>query len=305
MTEKQSPPVMTTAPFYYYSAPAFYYYSPPAMVNFEAPAPAPISLPLTVKVRSVWAHNLEEELNLIDSLLPSFPLAAVDTEFPGTIHRPLAPVYMLTNNDKYALLKANVDELPLIQLGLTLFDADGRLPGYVWEFNFREFDLRRHRHAPESIDFLRSKGVDFARTRRDGVDAAKFGPRLRRLIRAGLGREGLVTFSGAYDLAYLLKMVYSDRDNGLPPNVEVFEFIVKSMIGYSLYDVKEMAKHCPCDLRGGLEVVAGKLGLRRDVGEAHQAGSDSLLTCQMFMRMRERYFVDDGQLKAIAGVPVC
>uniref|UniRef100_J3MIV7 Uncharacterized protein n=1 Tax=Oryza brachyantha TaxID=4533 RepID=J3MIV7_ORYBR len=65
-----------------------------------------------------------------------------------------------------------------------------------------------------------------------------------------------------------------------------------------------MARLCPCDLRGGLECVAGKLGVLRAAGVAHQAGSDSLLTCQMFTRMRERYF-DDDTLTAVAGVPPC
>ncbi|OEL15787.1 hypothetical protein BAE44_0023196 [Dichanthelium oligosanthes] len=79
---------------------------------------------------------------------------------------------------------------------------------YVWEFNFREFDVRRHRHASESIAMLRAKGVDFDRTRRHGVGAAKFGPRLQKWLRAGLGRAGVVTFSRGYDLAYLVKVMY-------------------------------------------------------------------------------------------------
>lgn len=146
----------------------------PMTIETTAAAAAAARSPEIVKVRSVWAHNLDEEANLIESLFPSFRLAAVDTEFPGTVHRPSAPAYTLTRKQKYALLKKNVDELHLVQLGLTLFDAGGRLPDlgtggaarYVWEFNFREFDLRRHAHAPESIALLRSKGVDFDRTRR-------------------------------------------------------------------------------------------------------------------------------------------
>ncbi|KAF0907876.1 hypothetical protein E2562_022280 [Oryza meyeriana var. granulata] len=284
--------------------------------------PAPVALPFRalttmarspgiVKVRSVWAHNLEKEVELINSLLSSFRFAAVDTEFPGTVHRPSVPAYTLTAKDKYALMRANVDELHLVQLGLTVFDADGRLPDlgtrgavqFVWEFNFREFDLRSHRHAPESIEFLRSKGVDFDRTRQDGVDAAAFGTRLRKWLRGGLGRAGLVTFSGAYDLAYLVKMVYGGSYR-LPGNAAVFERVVKAAVGKTLYDVKEIARHCPSDLRGGLECVAGKLDVRRAVGDAHQAGSDSLLTCQMFMRMRERYF-DQDERTTVAGIRPC
>jgi CCR4-NOT transcription complex subunit 7/8 len=262
-----------------------------------------------VVVRSVWAHNLREEVELIESLLRRYRYAAVDTEFPGTVYRPKVPTYALTAEKKYALLKANVDELHLIQLGLTLFDAAGRLPDlgtgvqYVWEFNFREFDVRRHRHAQESIALLRSKGVDFDRTRRDGIDAAAFGPRLRKLLRGGLGDAGVITFSGAYDLAYLVKMMLGSGYK-LPATPAEFESVVKAMIRKRLYDVKEMARRCPrdVDLRGGLDRVAGKLDVRRAVGEAHQAGSDSLLTCQTFIKIRERYFVGDDDLTTVAGI---
>ncbi|OEL13425.1 putative CCR4-associated factor 1-like protein 2, partial [Dichanthelium oligosanthes] len=114
-----------------------------------------------VEVRQVWAHNFDTEAELIKSLLPNFPYVAVDTEFPGTVYRPAGAAYTLTPERRYELLRQNVDALDLIQLGLTLFDSAGQLPPcggatwYVWEFNFREFDVRRHRHAPESIAMLR------------------------------------------------------------------------------------------------------------------------------------------------------
>ncbi|KAL6880612.1 hypothetical protein ACP4OV_012177 [Aristida adscensionis] len=266
------------------------------------PPPAAAAAAAPVEVRQVWAHNFDAEARLIESLLPRFRYAAVDTEFPGTVYRPAGPAYTLSPEKRYALLKANVDELDLIQLGLTLFDGGaGAAARHVWEFNFREFDVRRHRHAPESIAMLRTKGVDFARTRREGVDAAAFGPRLRRWLRAGLGRAGVVTFSGGYDLAYLVKMVYG-RGYALPAEAPEFEAVAKALLRRKVFDVKEMARRCPRDLRGGLERVAGKLDVARAVGEAHQAGSDSLLTCQTFMEMRERYFDDDDKLAMVAGV---
>ena len=121
--------------------------------------------PPRVEVRRVWAHNFDAEARLIESLLPGFRYAAVDTEFPGTVYRPAGAAYTLTPERRYELLRQNVDALDLIQLGLTLFDAGGGLPAAgpggaaprcVWEFNFREFDVRRHRHAPESIALLRA-----------------------------------------------------------------------------------------------------------------------------------------------------
>uniref|UniRef100_K3ZZU4 poly(A)-specific ribonuclease n=1 Tax=Setaria italica TaxID=4555 RepID=K3ZZU4_SETIT len=280
--------------------------APPCGLATARQIPAP-----RVEVRQVWAHNFDAEAKLIESLLPKFRYAAVDTEFPGTVYRPAGAAYMLTPERRYELLKQNVDALDLIQLGLTLFDSGGRLPSLggggggparcVWEFNFREFDVRRHRHALESIAMLRAKGVDFDRTRRHGVDAAAFGPRLRKWLRAGLGRAGIVTFSGGYDLAYLVKVIYGPGYE-LPGTAAQFEGVARSLLRRRLFDVKEMARLCPADLRGGLDSVAGKLNVGRAVGEAHQAGSDSLLTCHTFMKMRESYFDDDGKLAVVAGV---
>ncbi|KAL6646989.1 hypothetical protein ACP70R_014426 [Stipagrostis hirtigluma subsp. patula] len=304
-TPEQMMAMSTTAvpPGVVWGLPAAPQMPPLSLPPFKTAAAAP-----RVVVRQVWPHNFEEEAKLIESLLPRFRYAAVDTEFPGTVYRPAAPAYMLTPEKLYALLKANVDELDLIQLGLTLFDAGCRLPDlgagaavrHVWEFNFREFDVRRHRHAPESVAMLRAKGVDFGRTRREGVRAAAFGPRLRKWLRAGLGRAGVVTFSGGYDLAYLVKVMFGPGYK-LPATAPEFEAVAKALLRRKLFDVKEMARHCPSDLRGGLESVAGKLDVARAVGEAHQAGSDSLLTCQTFIKMRERYF-DDDKLTMVAGM---
>ncbi|CAL5078525.1 unnamed protein product [Urochloa decumbens] len=288
----------------------------PLPTTFPSPYPAaafakPIPRPPRVEARQVWAHNFESEARLIESLLPKFRYAAMDTEFPGTVYRPAGAAYTLTPARRYELLKRNVDALDLIQLGLTLFDSGGRLPllpgggAAVWEFNFREFDVLHHRHAPESIAMLRASGVDFSRTRRYGVDAAAFGPRLRKWLRAGagagLGRAGLVTFSGGYDLAYLVKAVYGPGYR-MPATAAEFEGVARSLIRRPLFDVKEMARLCPADLRGGLDSVAAKLDVSRAVGEAHQAGSDSLLTCHTFVKMRECYFDDDGKLAKVAGV---
>ncbi|WVZ62052.1 hypothetical protein U9M48_011840 [Paspalum notatum var. saurae] len=282
---------------------------------WQAPPQLPFAPPprveVEVEVRQVWAHNLEQESRLIESLLPKFPYMAVDTEFPGTVHRPAGPVHGLTAEERYDLLRRNVDDLHLIQIGLTLFDSGGRLPGlggaaapatrYVWEFSLREFDVRRHLHAPESIAMLRDKGVDFGRTRERGVDAAALGPRLRKWLRAGLGRAGVVTFSGGYDMAYLVKMAFGDGYK-MPKKAEEFEGVAKALLRRRrLFDVKEMAGHCPGDLRGGLSTVAAKLGVERAVGEAHKAGSDSLLTCHVFMKMKECFFGDDNELTRLAG----
>jgi CCR4-NOT transcription complex subunit 7/8 len=232
---------------------------------------------------------------------------AVDTEFPGTVYRPAAPTHTLKLEERYKLLRSTVDALDPIQLGLTLFDVGGHLPSlsdgatatatrYVWEFNFREFDVRRHRHAPKSIVALWARGVDLDWTRRHGEDAAAvFGPRLRKWVRVELGRAGVVTASGGYDLAYLVKLMFGPGFR-MPASAAEFEVVAGVLLHRrSMFDVREMARLCPTDdLRCGLDSVAEKLNVARAAGQAHQAGYDSLLTCYTFVQLREICFDDDG-----------
>jgi CCR4-NOT transcription complex subunit 7/8 len=59
-------------------------------------------------------------------------------------------------------LKANLDMLKLIQLVLTFTDASGGLLtcgigcGYVWQFNFKEFDLASDVYASDATELLKS-----------------------------------------------------------------------------------------------------------------------------------------------------
>ncbi|KAG6493831.1 hypothetical protein ZIOFF_048834 [Zingiber officinale] len=253
----------------------------------------------TVQIREVWAENLEAEFSLIREIVDDFPYVAMDTEFPGIVCRPLGNFH--SNSDfNYATLKANVDMLKLIQLGLTFSDDLGNLPtcgtdrGCIWQFNFREFDVQRDISASDSIDLLCQSGIDFQKNVDKGIDAQRFA---ELLMSSGIVLNDSVhwvTFHSGYDFGYLLKLLTCQN----LPDTQVGFFKLIKIYFPTVYDIKHLMKFCN-SLHGGLNKLAELLEVER-VGICHQAGSDSLLTSCAFRKLKESFF--NGSTEKYAGV---
>ncbi|CAA0813988.1 Probable CCR4-associated factor 1 homolog 11 [Striga hermonthica] len=251
-------------------------------------------------VRQVYEYNADKEFQLIQQCLPFFPLAALDTEFPGTIYHPpdgLVPGHLLPPAAFYSLMKKNIDALNLIQIGLTLSDAAGNLPSlgthhrYIWQFNLCDFDRHFHPHDPKSISLLQRQGIDFDTNRLAGIHSIDFGNRFwsSGLADRSFGPVSWITFHGPYDLGFLIKALSGGQR--LPENLHGFLHLVSTCFGTRVYDVKSMIGSF--GLHGGLERVAKSLNLGRAAGRSHQAGSDSLLTMHVFLELRRRLLEAD------------
>uniref|UniRef100_F1KRQ7 poly(A)-specific ribonuclease n=1 Tax=Ascaris suum TaxID=6253 RepID=F1KRQ7_ASCSU len=244
-----------------------------------------------VKIRDVWANNLEEEFARIREVIREYPFVAMDTEFPGVVATPLGQ-FKSKEDFNYQQVSCNVNMLKLIQVGFTLTDKDGSLPpsGDVWQFNF-QFSLNDDMYSQESVELLRSAGIDFSRHLVEGIRMADFG---ELLTTSGLIVDEHVTwltFHSGYDFGYLMRSIMLQE---LPKEESQFFQFHKTLFPRS-YDIKMLMKQpgpVSAKLRGGLQEVADQLQVVR-TGKQHQAGSDSLLTAQTFFKIKQRFFEDN------------
>jgi CCR4-NOT transcription complex subunit 7/8 len=245
------------------------------------------------EIRDVWASNLEEEMSNIIAVSHDYPFVAMDTEFPGTVADG-SPLHF----DPYLMFKANVDELKLIQLGLTFTDAQGNLPDgcATWQFNFK-WSLTADKHASSSISLLKQSGIDFGRFQSEGIDIARFGS---LFLTSGIPYNPSIhwiAFHSIYDFGYLVKSLVNAP---LPAKEEGWLTLLRDLFP-SIYDVKYMAGVLSSwAWQGGLQRLAGEEGVVR-YGPQHQAGSDSLLTAGVFFRVTQRRAPTPEALRRFVG----
>ena len=103
-------------------------------------------------------------------------------------------------------------------------------------------------------------------------------------------------FYSGYDFAYLLKLLTCDS---LPiKEAEFFDLL--TMFFPNIYDIKYLIKSCK-NIRGGLQEISEDLKISR-IGTQHQAGSDSLLTSQVFFKLKLEFFDNYIEDKKFLGV---
>lgn len=242
------------------------------------------------EIREVWAANLEEEFMLISKLVGMYPYVGIDTEFPGFIVHTFDSTQSFGSlkvssreMSKYQIQCINVNLTRVIQIGLTLGNAMGKLSSpCTWQFNFK-INLSEDLHTTHSIDLLKQAGIDFDKFERDGIDVLDFAA---LLYSSGLVMNDevvWVNFHGGYDMSYLLKML-----TGVPLPLNEEEFF-KSLNMYfpNFYDLKYIVSVTE-GRSEGLQELANDLGVDR-IGIQHQAGSDSYVTLLAFYRYMAGY----------------
>ena len=246
-----------------------------------------------VYIKDVYEDNFIEEINKITTLIEDdFNVIGMDTEFPGT-------VYNLKNYTKkniyYEAIRMNINSLKLIQLGISLRNKKGEYPSkypyYTWQFNLK-FDISKDIYSPKSIELLTNAGINFDNLKTNGIDSQIFA---QYLMTSGLVLNpeiSWISFQGSYDFGYLLRLLL----NKPLPETET-EFIdLLNLYFPNYYDIRILSKDICC-LQGGLNKIANRLKIDRGASEAHQAGSDSYITIEVFMKLIKYEFINKELMK--------
>nr|UXY87340.1 CCR4-associated factor [Cryptomonas sp.] len=237
-----------------------------------------------MEIIQVWDDNIDVALKNITELIDKYTHVAMDTEFPGIVAKPIIPNKPI-NEYQYQTLRCNVDLLQIIQLGIAFADENGLSPNKknCWQFNFH-FNIKDEMFAQDSIDLLVRSGVKFEEHRKKGIETSKFA---RLLLNSGLvlnRKIKWISFHSGYDFGYLIKIL---TQKFMPPKKNDF-FALLKLYFPCLYDMKYLSIYSQ-NLHGGLNRLAEKFNVIR-IGQIHQAGSDSLLTLNVFFKLKKSFF---------------
>ena len=238
----------------------------------------------------VYEDNFIQEIKNLSELLEEYNYVGMDTEFPGTVYC----VPNFTEDFYYRTLKLNCDNLKLIQLGITLTNDKGEYPKdypiHTWQFNF-EFDQTKDKFSQSSMNLLVNSGIDFNILKESGIKHRTFA---EYFMASGLVLNPdvhWISFQGSYDFGYLLKNLLQ---NPLPEKEEDFTSLLSTYFP-NHYDIKNYVKGKD-NFQGSLNRLAQNLDVLRD-GQIHQAGSDSAVTVDVFLKLIKNKVIDKQKLE--------
>ncbi|KAL3204853.1 hypothetical protein MRX96_041157 [Rhipicephalus microplus] len=194
----------------------------------------PVALSRPGSIREVWASNLEEEFRAMRQTVQQYNYVAIDTEFPGIVAHPIG-LFRSAADYQYQLLRCNVDELNIIQLGLTFFDEAGNPApdSCTWQFNFK-FNMNADMHEKDSIQLLVNSGIQFAKHSAEGIEPYEFAQLFTSSGIVYSENIRWLTFHSEYDFGYLIKLL---TDELLPQNEAGFFKLLRIMFP-KIYDLK-------------------------------------------------------------------
>jgi CCR4-NOT transcription complex subunit 7/8 len=248
----------------------------------------------------VYKDNFIKEINQITNLLEEgFNTIGIDTEFPGIIFFPKFEnkyksffTESIKNNNEiiknynYDTIKLNVDNLKIIQIGISLYNPLNK-EKKTYQFNLN-FNIKKEKYSNSSIELLQKSGINFLKLQQEGIDYDIFSEYIMKSNLIFNEKITWITFHGNYDLAYLLKML---KNENLPNDEKNF---LENLEKYfpNFYDLKFLLRNSLYK-NYGLNKLAKTLNVENSNKSInHQAGYDSLITMEIFNSLSQRNFFD-------------
>ena len=243
----------------------------------------------------VYKENFLKEINILSELLEDYNYIGMDTEFPGTVFS----INNMSEDFYYKSLKTNVNKLKLIQLGITIMNEKGEYPKnypyHTWQFNL-EFDKNIDKYHPTSMNLLKQSGIDFEKLKKRGINHKIFAEYLMTSNLVLNPDIKWVSFQGSYDFGYLLRLLLGKE---LPEKEEDFIDLL-DLYFMNYYDIRMLVKGYQ-NMQGGLNRLADQLKVQR-MGTIHQAGSDSMLTLDVFFKLIQGGYINENKLKELKNI---
>ena len=243
----------------------------------------------------VYKENFLKEINILSELLEDYNYIGMDTEFPGTVFS----INNMSEDFYYKSLKTNVNKLKLIQLGITIMNEKGEYPKnypyHTWQFNL-EFDKNIDKYHPTSMNLLKQSGIDFEKLKKRGINHKIFAEYLMTSNLVLNPDIKWVSFQGSYDFGYLLRLLLGKE---LPEKEEDFIDLL-DIYFMNYYDIRMLVKGYQ-NMQGGLNRLADQLKVQR-MGTIHQAGSDSMLTLDVFFKLIQGGYINENKLKDLKNI---
>jgi len=243
----------------------------------------------------VYKENFLKEINILSELLEDYNYIGMDTEFPGTVFS----INNMSEDFYYKSLKTNVNKLKLIQLGITIMNEKGEhpknYPYHTWQFNL-EFDKNIDKYHPTSMNLLKQSGIDFEKLKKRGINHKIFAEYLMTSNLVLNPDIKWVSFQGSYDFGYLLRLLLGKE---LPEKEEDFIDLL-DLYFMNYYDIRMLVKGYQ-NMQGGLNRLADQLKVQR-MGTIHQAGSDSMLTLDVFFKLIQGGYINENKLKELKNI---
>lgn len=256
-------------------------YASPAAAVYPPVVPEAADMPLC----EVWKWNLSAQMLILRQLVPQYGYITVDVKFPGILARPIGTFHS-TTEFHYQTLRANIDLIEPVQIGLTITDAQGNIPPGTpgtWQFNMK-FDPNDQMCSQDGLEILRRSGLDLEKHRSDGIEPFELA---EVLTSSGLllsDEVTWITFHAGYDLGLVLAML---RQKAVP--AERSDFLKLLEVYFPIvWDVKTLVKAFNLSAKNFLHEVAEDFQLIRGTAFL-PAGADSRLAALCFYEILRSY----------------